>query len=335
MENPIIFSVIMAAFNSERTIEKALKSIRWQDFEQSAVEILVIDGGSTDTTCEIAQKYNAIILENPARLPEPAKTIGLKHAHGKYICIMDSDEALRSKNMFRRRYELLTANPEVKCLAIGLDTPKHSKPCSYYINAVGDPFSCFIYRTYTDSMEGLIKNKCNRNEKGEYIACFKENEIKPIGDSGTVMDRDFIFRHYGDKLETETTSILFDRIITDTHYVGYIDGDKHLHYTSASFKTFFHKLKFRIINNIYNISESGYAGKAQHNCNLNERKYLFPIYSISLLFPLIDGVRMSIYYKHWIFLLHPIFALYVLGEIGFQYIGKILGKNKKNQFYGM
>ncbi len=335
MENQIIFSVIMAAFNSERTIEKALRSIRGQDFEQSAIEILVVDGGSTDATREIAQKYGAVILDNPVRLPEPAKTIGLKYAHGQYICIMDSDEALQSKKMFQKRYELLYNHPEVKCLAIGLDTPKHSEPCCYYINAVGDPFSCFVYRTYTDSMEGLIKGKCNKNEKGEYIACFKEDEIKPIGDSGTVMDKNFIFLHYQDELEAETTSALFERIITDTHYVGYIDGDKHLHYTSSNFKTFFHKLKFRIINNIYNVSESGFAGKAQHNRRLNMRKYLFPIYSISLVFPLIDGVRMSVSYKHWIFLLHPIFALYVLGEIGVQYVGKIFGKTKKNHSYGM
>lgn len=335
MENPIIFSVIMAAFNSERTIEKALRSIRQQDFDQSAIEILVIDGGSTDATREIAKRYHAIILDNPVRLPEPAKTIGLKYARGKYICIMDSDEALRSKNMFQKRYELLHHHPDVKCLAIGLDTPKRSRPCSYYINAVGDPFSCFIYRTYKDSMEGLIKDKCNKNEKGEYIAYFKEDEIKPIGDSGTVMDRDFILLCYMKELETETTSALFERIITDTHYVGYIDGDRHLHYTSSSFKTFFGKLRFRIINNIYNVSESGYAGKAQHNRKLNKRKYLFPIYSISLVFPFIDGVRMSISYRHWIFLLHPIFALYVLGEIGVQYIGKIFGKNKRNQSYGV
>lgn len=335
MENQIIFSVIMAAFNSERTIEKALKSIRGQDFEQSAIEILVIDGGSTDATREIAQRYDAVILDNPVRVPEPAKTIGLKYAHGKYICIMDSDEALRNKNMFRRRYELLATNSKVKCLAIGYDTPLNSKPCRYYINAVGDPFSCFIYKTYTDSMEGLIKDKCKKNEKGEYIAHFQENDIKPIGDSGVIMDRNLLFSKYADKLETETTAALFERIITDTHYVGYIDGDNNWHYSSSSFKTFFRKMKFRVINNIYNVSESGYASKAQNNHNLNSRKYLFPLYSISLVFPLIDGVRMSIYYKHWIFLLHPIFALYVLGEIGIQYAGKILGKNKKNQSYGV
>ena len=335
MENEIIFSIIMAAYNSERTIEKALRSIRRQDFDQSKIEVLVIDGGSTDRTKEIARKYGAIILDNPARLPEPAKTIGLKYAHGKYICIMDSDEALRSRKMFQRRYGLLLNHPEVKCVAIGLTTPKCSQPCCYYINAVGDPFSCFVYKTYKDSMEGLIKRKCTGNLKGEYIACFGRDEVKPVGDSGTIMVRDYIFEKYKEQLEVETTSSLFERIITDTGYVGYLDGDSHLHYTSSSFRSFFRKLKFRIINNIYDVAGSGYASKAQNNQRLNRRKYLYLLYAMSIIFPMIDGVRMSVNYRHWVFLLHPVFTLYVLFEIVIQYIEKLLGKEKNNLSYGI
>lgn len=335
MKNEIIFTVIMAAYNSARTIKKALKSIRMQDFEQSEIELLVIDGGSSDNTRTIARNYGATVLDNPVRLPEPAKTIGLKYAHGKYVCIMDSDEILTDRRIFQKRYEFFTNHPKVKCLSIGLSTPKHSRPCSYYMNAVGDPFSCFIYRTYTDSMEGLIKKKCKRNERGEYIACFGKDEIKPIGDSGVIMERSFIFSHYADCLDKETTSALFERTITDTHYVGYVDGDKHLHDTSSDFKTFFRKLKFRIINNIYDVAGSGYANKAQKNRKLNRRKYLYPFYAASVVFPIWDGIRMCFSYRHWIFLLHPVFVWYVLVEVMVQYCGKLLGKDRKNQSYGM
>ena len=50
---------------------------------------------------------------------------------------------------------------------------------------------------------------------------------------------------------------------------------------------------------------------------------------------MIDGVRMSVNYRHWVFLLHPVFTLYVLFEIVIQYIEKLLGKEKKNLSYGM
>ncbi len=48
--NSIFFSMIMPVLNSQRTIEKALSSIREQDFPQERIEILVIDGGSKDRT---------------------------------------------------------------------------------------------------------------------------------------------------------------------------------------------------------------------------------------------------------------------------------------------
>lgn len=335
MKNEIIFTVIMAAYNSARTIKKALKSIRMQEFDQSQIELLVIDGGSADNTRTIAGNYGATVLDNPVRLPEPAKTIGLKYAHGKYICIMDSDEILTDRWIFQKRYAFFRHHPEVKCLSIGYRAPKHSHPCSYYINAVGDPFTCYIYQIYADGMEGLIKKKGKKNGRGEYVAYYGKNEIKPIGDSGVVMERKFIFSRYVDKLNMETTAALFERIITDTNYVGYIENDQNLHDTSSDFKTFFRKLKFRIINNIYDVAGSGYANKAQKNRKLNRRKYLYPFYAASVVLPIWDGIRMCFSYRHWVFLLHPVFVWYVLAEVMVQYCGKLLGKDRKNQSYGM
>ena len=81
-------SVIMPAYNAERTIELALRSIRMQTIADQ-IEILVIDGGSTDATREIARQYGAVILENPHRLPEPAKLIGIQRAKGRYVVKQD------------------------------------------------------------------------------------------------------------------------------------------------------------------------------------------------------------------------------------------------------
>ena len=73
MNSKFYFSIIMATYNSEKTIDKALASIRKQNFTQEEIELLVVDGGSTDSTREIARKYKATILDNPYKLPEPAK----------------------------------------------------------------------------------------------------------------------------------------------------------------------------------------------------------------------------------------------------------------------
>lgn len=334
MEQEIYYSVIMATYNSEDTIRKSLESIRKQTFPQEKVEILIIDGGSTDRTREIALEYSAIILDNPVRLPEPAKMIGLKNAKGKYICIMDSDEELPTLDTFEKRYQVLEKYNDVKAMAMGLFTPKHSNPCCYYINEVGDPFSCFVYKTFKNSMQGIIMRKGKYDSALKcYIAEFETDDIKPIGDSGTVMNRKFIMEHYSDKLDSLTTATIFDLILTDTGKVAYVENDNHFHYVDASFKVFLKKLKFRIVNNIFDVEGSGYASKAQSNKKLSKRKYLFPLYTVSIVFPLIDSVRMAINYKHWVFLGHIIFCWYVLIEIGCQYTLKLFGVKKKNTTY--
>lgn len=84
MEKPLI-SIIMPAYNAAETIGKALYAIRTQNYPQDKIEILVVDGGSTDHTREIAAKYKAIVLNNKKKLPETAKEIGFCACSGKYV----------------------------------------------------------------------------------------------------------------------------------------------------------------------------------------------------------------------------------------------------------
>lgn len=328
------FSIVMASYNSENTIEIALASIRSQKFNQDEIEILVVDGGSTDNTPAIAKKYEATVLENPYRLPEAAKMIGLKYATGKYLCIMDSDEKVADDRIFERRKNLLESHKELKCLAIGLQTPVRSDVCCHYINMVGDPFTCFVYKTFKDGMEGLIikKGKYHPNLES-YIARYNKEDIKPIGDSGVVMDLNYLKEHYEAGFGHVITATLFEMVISDTGYVAYVNGDRNYHYSDASLKVYLKKLKFRVINNIFDVEGSGYSNKASQNLKLSRRKYLFPFYTISLILPFIDGIRMMINYKHWVFLLHPFFCIYVLVEIFYQYTCKLLGAEKKNNSY--
>ena len=90
-----LISVVIPVYNAEEFVSRCLESICCQTYKK--LEILVIDGGSTDSTKEIARKYDACIIENPHKLPEPAKVIGFKRAKGRYVCIMDTDEVICRK----------------------------------------------------------------------------------------------------------------------------------------------------------------------------------------------------------------------------------------------
>jgi hypothetical protein len=166
-----------------------------------------------------------------------------------------------------------------------------------------------------------------------YVKNFKSADIHPIGDCATTMDLRYIHENYSDILNDTLTATLYEKIVTDTGYTAFVEKDDDIHYSDVRFKTYLAKLRFRIVNNIFAVDGSGYSNRAKINQGLNVRKYLFPLYTISLILPLIDGIRMSVNYKHWIFLFHPFFCFYVLLTIIVMYIEKIFGIKKENTSY--
>lgn len=79
-------SVVIIAKNSAKIIEDCIKSVSF------AEEIIVVDGGSTDSTKEIAQKLKAKVISGVAYDFAKQRNIGKTHAKGEWIFYVDTDE---------------------------------------------------------------------------------------------------------------------------------------------------------------------------------------------------------------------------------------------------
>jgi succinoglycan biosynthesis protein ExoA len=95
-ERPLV-SIILATYNEAKSIESCLNSILRQrtsnpsvgDFE---IEVLAVDGMSNDGTRAILERYAASdprlrVVNNPRRRAPFAFNLGLRHAHGQYVCL--------------------------------------------------------------------------------------------------------------------------------------------------------------------------------------------------------------------------------------------------------
>ncbi len=87
-------SVLLPILNEERTIKRCLDAIRAQDYPTNKLEILVIDGGSTDETLELVQQCaerdsRMRLLANPERLQAHALNVGIAAANGEIIVRVD------------------------------------------------------------------------------------------------------------------------------------------------------------------------------------------------------------------------------------------------------
>lgn len=88
--NPPMISVVICAFNAERTMDDCLKSLRTLTYPN--YEVIVVNDGSTDRTLEISQGYpEARIISQENRGLSVARNVGIEAAKGEIVAFTDSD----------------------------------------------------------------------------------------------------------------------------------------------------------------------------------------------------------------------------------------------------
>lgn len=86
-------SIVLAVFNEESNLRSCLESV-----ENLAWEIVVVDGGSTDRTIEVAKEFNArIIHSNNPPVFHTNKNKAIDASSGDWILQLDADEVVGSE----------------------------------------------------------------------------------------------------------------------------------------------------------------------------------------------------------------------------------------------
>ena len=83
-------SVAIAAMDEEANIGRTLASVRWAD------EIVLVDSGSKDRTCDIAREYGARVIVEPWRGYVAQKQYALDLCTKDWILLLDADEEVSS-----------------------------------------------------------------------------------------------------------------------------------------------------------------------------------------------------------------------------------------------
>src|SRR5216684_2642456 len=104
-------AILIPMRNEHRFIATCLDSVLANDYPKAHVEVLVIDGMSTDDSKEIVEAYrqrhsHIRLLSSPKRLQVAALNIGLRQARGEYVVRMDAHTRYAS-DYVRKCVELL------------------------------------------------------------------------------------------------------------------------------------------------------------------------------------------------------------------------------------
>lgn len=327
-------SIMIATYNSAKLLERTLDAIIQQTYPKDKMEILIVDGGSKDTTLVIAEKYGCKILFNDKTEPVNAKLIGAKNATGRFLVTIDHDEVIENKKSIETKVRALLEYPECKvALCSGYKRPVNYPKLNQYISEFGDPFSLFMYNFPKGDvfLERTLKKYYTvvEENKDYMVVSFENMKKQPIFELcclGTMIDREY-FLEIPDAFESGSKMVHLFYLMLERkdEKIVLVKNDALVHYSVDSLKAYFPKLKWRVCNNVHfhEMGESGFNGRLKHQKNLKYKKILFVPYTFSVVAPFIHSFFLTITRRNGIYLLHTLFCWYVLVQICIQYFLKI------------
>lgn len=184
-------SVIIPVYNEEKYIEETIMSIENQTYDKSKIEVIVVDGMSSDKTVDILNNLKdqlniSIKIEiNKKRIAPTAMNIGIKVATGDVIIRIDGHSYM-DKNFIKEAISFIS-DREVDCVGGPIYTINNSFMGEAISKAMSCPFGVgdakFRYsseETYVDTLAfgaykkdvfeevGLFDEELVRNQDDEF-----------------------------------------------------------------------------------------------------------------------------------------------------------------------
>jgi glycosyltransferase involved in cell wall biosynthesis len=295
-------SIITPTYNSQEMVKNFLQLISKQDYPKHLIEMLIIDGGSTDKTLEIVKKFKVKIINNPDKLAEPAITLGMSVATGDLMIVLAVDNFLTNKNSLKviagvfEDQNIYAAFPRH-------ESTKNDTIYTKYINTFTDPYNHFVYGYAANARTFHKVYKTLEHYKNYDVYDYSSNHTQPM----IALAQGFTIR----KGFRRKKSQAFDDIqpvmdiLRNKKKIAYIHSVPLYHHTVHSMDHFIRKQRWATRNALEN-RKYGVALRAKGlSAKQKMRMKLWPIYSLSFFIPFAVAIWGYIYEKKAIWLFHP------------------------------
>ncbi|MFA6433302.1 MAG: glycosyltransferase family A protein [Elusimicrobiales bacterium] len=191
-------SVIIVAKNAEKTLPLCLNRLAVQDYDLSKVEVLVVDGGSTDKTREIATANGAEVVNGgfPDN-QEPRRYVGLLRSRNEIVLYLDSDNLMPNQHWLK---DMTRPFDDASIMAsftqwYGIENMMSLTNRYYSMIGGNDPV---VYYLGKNDRAPYMKNSLPRGaelvaDRGRYLKVrFDYKKLPVIGCNGFLVRRDFL-----------------------------------------------------------------------------------------------------------------------------------------------
>lgn len=298
-------SFIIPVLNAEQHLHTCLKSIRAQDYPAEAVEIIVLDGGSTDSTVGIAGHYMARVEPNPQRLAEYGLQVGIKAATKDLVTIFAADNELSSKDWIKTAVAAFESGPGCSAvwgpLKSGPDDPAVNK---YFELIQSDPMTFFMNK----NISGYLNDEATIKSNGAFF--FRVDPKRPLvwGANGLTMRRSLISHIWARHGYLGDNDAFQQMVEEGNSMVAFIPGLVTYHHHVGAVTDFIHKWKRNFSVHFLDKIETRNTNWVFTE-NFRKRLFLWLIYSTN---PLISGthaVFMGMRDRNRFWAYHPLLCM--------------------------
>jgi glycosyltransferase involved in cell wall biosynthesis len=198
----IPISVVIITKNEEQNLTGCMESVKW------AKEIVIVDGGSTDRTVEIAKKYTDKILTRQMDIEGRHRNFAYSQATQDWILSLDADERVSSELAEELKQVVTQSNSPISAYSIPIKTyigNRWLKSAGYY-----PARKLRLHR----------KGKFRYEESGVHPRAYLDGKEKNL--NGDIIHYGYRnFTHMIEKLNNQTT-LEAEKWISENRKVGFL-----------------------------------------------------------------------------------------------------------------
>lgn len=333
----------MATLNAGEILNRALKSVRHQHYNQELIEIVVADGGSRDGTLEICNKYGAKVISETTGSPEAAKAVALREARNDLVLEIDCDNILPNRNWLKLMVKSLEQETDaVACYTWRYHHNRRDRMLNRYFSLIGanDPVAAYLGRadrqSYIEKDWSLLGQA---TDKGKYFLVeFNTSNMPTLGANGFLIYREALCKAKVDEKHFFHIDVNWDLINMGYKKYVVVKNDV-IHDSGEGFWGFFAKRK-RYMEDLYlrdrvNRRYLLYDKKRDH-----KKIMAYCFYAGTFVGPFIFALWGYSKKRDIAWFLHPIVCFFFLVIYGFSVINwqswNFLGESLKklNRFRG-
>lgn len=311
---PVTF--IITTYNSDKYFVDCLNGIFMQKYPKNKFDVIIIDGGSKDDTLNIAKKYDVKIENNPHRIAEYGKAVGIKKCTTEYFILLDSDNIITNEYWLLNMIYAMHNETNI----IGVESKMTINTNMTLINKY-----CTLLRI-SDPLARMLCTPPRTVVHKKYYSLIFQMPDKPYitGANGFLWNKTLVSKYWKDTSIFEEAN--FVNYLRTKGYSTYaIPNNAYIYHYYANSLTDFVKKRKKIVSKVLWRYDRN-IGSIWMRDTSNIKFVLSIIYLATFVGPFIESVYMIFKDRNFAWVVHPIAGVLTVSVYATESITYCIGK---------